>query len=85
MKLPEERFAAKIKVIALSHSYSFIREASKKILAFFQSCCVWVFIFSFFFLLFEYLKTNSKANFTASLLKIRGMTRYGDRRFHKLV
>lgn len=47
MKLPEERFAAKIKDIALSHSYSFIKETAKKILSFSRSCCVG-FFFSFF-------------------------------------
>lgn len=94
MKLPEERFAAKIKDIALSHSYSFTKEISQKILAFLQDCRVW-FFFSFFFFLslflfflffpfnFEYLETNCKANFTANLQKIRGMTSYGDKRFHK--
>lgn len=86
MKLPEERFAAKIKDIALSHSYSLIKETSKKILSFFQSCHVGGFFFSppsprFFF--FLCLETNSKANFTANLLKIRGATSYGDKRFHK--
>jgi len=48
MKLPEERFAAKTEDIALWHSYSFIKETSKKILAFSQSCCVGGFFFFFF-------------------------------------
>lgn len=47
MKLPEERFAAKIKDIALSHYYSFIKETSKNILACSQSC-VGFFFFLFF-------------------------------------